>query len=140
MSEFNLLDLLPLVALIAISYIGKRKKGFNTELIKKLRAQHPDGTYFYCTAVEDIGDNRIQFHGDLHGGDIRPGMKIIISEIGEYELKEVYAADKNPDKPDEMIINNSQDVAILIESRDINLDKLKRKIKQGKVIALSIKE
>lgn len=138
MSEFNLFDFLPLIALIAISYMGKRKKGVNAELIKKMRAQHPDSMNFYCTAVEDIGDNLIQFHGDLYGGDISPGMKILIPEIGEYELKAVYAADKNPDKPDEMIKNNSQDVAILIESKDINLDKLKRKIKEEKVVRYTV--
>jgi hypothetical protein len=64
-------------------------------------------------------------------------MKIIINGV-EFEIKEVYAHDETPDKPDEEAPAEVFDTPIVIESGEIDWEAFKQDLKKELVIPLKL--
>ena len=85
-----------------------------------------------------MGGGLVQFYGDPSGGFIRPGMRVNVPNARDYVIKEVYADDNTPDKPDSEISNVMENTTIVIETDDFDIDNIYQMMKSDKVIVLGI--
>ncbi len=135
--------LLAVIIFALVFFVLRSRKNESLINAKKdqLKSLYKRETVFLCDGVEDLGDNLIQFYGEPFGISVRPGMKILdpSGAEAEYVLKEVYANDKTPNKPDSEIPNGMTNTTIVIETNNFNWENFRQNIKRDKVIALKLK-
>ncbi len=127
------------ITLILILIYTRSQK--SRALIKEKRGQlnNASGKKFYlCDAVDDLGDNLVQFYGGAVG-TILPGMQIIMPDGMSYIIKEVYGDEKIPDRPSAQIPDGMDNAAIVIEAPHFGFESLRPKLKQERVLALEVK-
>lgn len=118
----------------------KIRKG-NSVIIKKktqLKKLHQGEAFFLCDSADDLGDNLIQFYGELFGTSLRPGMKISILDSSKYTIKEIYGNSKTPNKPDGEIPDGTTNIAIVIEADNFNWQSFKQNLKREKIVVLKL--
>lgn len=131
-----------LVFLVFLYIFAEVRSRKNNLILREKKTQlknlYKNEAVFLCDAVEGLGRNLIQFYGEPFGVSVRSGMKI--SDLGgvEYLIKEVYANDKSPSKPDLEISNGMANSTIVIEAKNFNLQSFKQKFKSDRVIALKL--
>lgn len=134
---FILLAILTLPILTPVFLL--RKRGL---LIVKKRKEIKDSKsgklVFLCDAMDDLGENLVQFYGEVIGGSIHSGMKILASG-GMYEIKDVYADDNDLGKPSSGDPAGKTRVAIVIKASSFNFPSFRQELKKEGLISLEIK-
>jgi hypothetical protein len=132
-----------IIVLIFISLILQVRKNTQMARIKineiknKLKIVYENKNVFLCDEVEDCGD-MVQFYGEVVGDPIRPGMTIQVPSGKSYLIKEVYADDATPDKPDLQITSAMTNCSIVIDAGDFDFDSHQQLLAKEKVIILKI--
>jgi hypothetical protein len=129
-----------LLIFVYFFFLARKNSSIVSAEKDRLKKLHYDKTVFLCDEVEDLGSGLIQFYGDPIGGFIRPGMRINIPNGRDYVIKEVYAADDTPDKPDLEINSGMENTTIVIETNDFDFDNIYQVLKNSKVMVLNILE
>lgn len=124
--------------LVFFAFRSRKKNFLINEKKTQLKSLYKREAVYLCDAVDDLGDNLIQFYGEPFGISVRSGMKISDPSGVEYSIKEVYANDKTPDKPDSEIPNGMTNTTIVIETKNFNWQSLKQNLKRDGVIALKL--
>lgn len=126
-------------AFILIRGYSNQKKliAKKSALKEQLKSLYHNQQSYLCYAAEYLGNNLIQFYGEPFGTSIRPEMKIFANSIG-YPIKEVYADDKTPDKPDPEIRDGMANTAIVIETSSFDWNNFNRILKEESLVALKI--
>lgn len=132
---YFIINLAILILIIGWAY---KKKVSNRAKKEQLKGLYKDQPVYLCDDGEDLGDNLIQLYGEPFGVNIRPGMKITGPNGAEHTVKEVYANDKTPDKPDEEIPSGMEDTAIVIDANNWDWRIFKLNLKTDRVIALKV--
>jgi|SRR3989344_4454487 len=128
---------IPILVFFAVR--SRKKNSLVNEKKTQLKNLYKREAIFLCDAADDLGDNLIQFYGEPFGTSVRPGMKISDPSSVEYTIKEVYANDKTPDKPDIEIPNGMTNTAIVIETNNFNWQSFRQNIKRENVVALKLR-
>ncbi|GIW66608.1 MAG: hypothetical protein KatS3mg095_0506 [Candidatus Parcubacteria bacterium] len=118
--------------IILYSYTNKKKNKMIERKKSELKKNYNNEKIFFCDYIIKDG-NTFQLNGEAFNTSITQGMKIEINGI-EHEIKEVYGFDDTPEDPDSVISQANPYGLVLIESNQINYQKLKERLKEELVI------
>ncbi len=129
---YRLAVVIPIIVFFVVLVIRSRKKNsLITEKTAQLKSLHKREAVFLCNFIEEID-------GESINASVRPGMKINISGT-EYVIKEVYADDKTPDKPDLEVAAGVSNTPIVIEKSTLDWKNFHQSLKRDLVVPLKLR-
>ncbi len=131
----------PVFGLFLLNKWSKKHREKSKTLLSKakleLEQSQSSEPSFICYGADDIDGSLVQFHGSPHRTALRPGMKLTVLGI-EYPIKEVYANDDSPEKPDAQIPEGGEDVAIVVEAPGFDIKGLYQQLKEKSVLVFNV--
>lgn len=124
--------------LLVFFAIRNRKKNLRvSEKTMQLKSLYKREAVFLCNFIEQPNKNQLQLYGESFNSPLRPGMKITISGT-EHVIKEVYANDKTPNKPDPEVLAGVPNTPIVIENGSWDWKSFRQNLKNEIVVPLKL--
>lgn len=125
--------------LLSINIIHWKNTERNHKEKLAISAKYKDKQVFLCSGNEEIQKNVMQLYGYPINVTILPGMKLLDHRGVQFTIKEVYADDSTPEKPNRKINELSVDSAIVIETAYWDKKGFSEQLKKEKVLAIQIR-
>lgn len=126
------------ILIVVILSLRKRQKRLTLNAKKgQLKTFYGGQSFFLCDCAEDIGENLIQLYGEVSGGTVTPGMKIVGLNGKEFIIKEVYANDSTPTIANKEV-SEGEGSAIVIEMSGWDWPGFRETVKRDKIVPLKL--
>ncbi len=126
------------IILVVVLYIrSQRSNAIVQRKLSELKTSL-SGKYFLCDQADELGDDFIQLYGVSVGTGLKPGMKLIDLNNKTQVIKEVYAADEEPEKPDDFVPEGVEGTPLVFEDPGWNQKHFEQLLKKELVIPFKL--